>query len=96
MAVIMLCAMMATTGCQTSGKVVSTQQSEVCPTCKRQTVTTPIKGQKYTRHVCPKCETVYGYDASVTYDELEDDMGAIHVCHYCKANVVTCSQCSRQ
>jgi predicted Zn-ribbon and HTH transcriptional regulator len=70
MAVIMLCIVMITTGCQTPGQVVSSKKSGTCPTCKNQTVTTPIKGLKYSRHVCPDCKTVYITDPSVTNDEL--------------------------
>lgn len=84
------------TGCQTPGRVVSTEPSIVCPTCERQTVTSPIKGLKYKKHVCPQCKTVYSNDAPVAYDEVADDMGAIHVCEYCQANLITCPQCSRQ
>ena len=46
------------TGCQYPGKVVSTQTSDVCPQCEMQTVTSPIKGLTYTKHVCPNCKTV--------------------------------------
>jgi hypothetical protein len=94
--VILFIILMTATGCQTPGQVVSTTNSDVCPTCQNQTVTTSIKGLKYTKHVCPQCETVYSNDASKTYGEIEDDMGAIHVCHYCQANVVTCKQCDKQ
>ena len=94
--VILLVSLLTVTGCQTPGQVVSIKTSEVCPTCENQTKTTPIKGLKYTMHVCPQCETVYSNDSTVTYDEVEDDMGAVHVCHYCQANVVTCKQCNKQ
>ena len=94
--IIIMLFLMVVSGCQTPGQVVSTKKSEVCPTCENQTKTTPIKGLKYTTHVCPQCETVYSNDSSVTYDEVEDDMGAVHVCHYCQVNVVTCKQCNKQ
>jgi len=96
MAVVLFVILMTATGCQTPGKVVSTKKSDVCPTCEKQTVTTPIKGMKYTKHVCPNCKTVYINDPSVTSDELADYMGMVHVCTSCKSLVVTCPQCRRQ
>ena len=95
-AVILFITLMTITGCQTPGQVVSTEASEVCPTCENQTVTTPIKGLKYTRHICPHCKTVEDENAPKVYDEMGDSMATIHVCNYCKANIISCPQCSKK
>jgi hypothetical protein len=80
-------------GCQTPGKVVSTLTSEVCPTCKNQTVTTPIKGLKYTRHVCPSCETTEVVDPQGIYDEMGPEIKTVHVCKKCSSIVEPCPLC---
>ena len=85
-------------GCQTPGKVVSTQTSDVCPQCEMQTVTSPIKGLTYTKHVCPTCKTVETDEAKISaamasYTSL--DIKSVHVCEHCKSVVALCPVCSR-
>jgi len=78
-------------GCKSTG---GNDEMVKCPTCNRQTVTTPIKGLKYTRHVCPSCKTVS--TTTVNYDELGDITEELHACTYCEANLITCPQCRGQ
>ena len=94
LALSVLGTLVLTGGCQTPGKVVSTEPSNVCPQCETQTVTTPIKGLTYTKHMCPMCKTV----STVTpnYDELGDDIKEIQVCEHCQANLITCPQCNKR
>ena len=83
-------------GCQTSGRVVSTETSKVCPQCKTETVTTSIKGLKYTKHVCPSCKTTKTIDPNGSYDETGPDMLTVHVCKKCSSVVEPCPQCNKQ
>jgi hypothetical protein len=85
-------------GCQSPGKVVSTQTSDVCPLCEMQTVTSPIKGLTYTKHVCPNCKTVETDEATISaamasYASL--DIESVHVCEHCKSVVAPCPACSQ-
>lgn len=86
--------LMSTTGCQTPGQVVSTTKSEACPTCENQIVTTPIKGLKYTKHVCPSCKTTKTIDPNGVYDEIGPDILTVHVCKKCSSIVEPCKQCN--
>lgn len=81
-------------GCQTPGKVVSTEESVLCPICKNETVTMPVKGLTYTKHVCPSCKTVVDTGKTPNYDELGDLGSEIHVCTACEASLIICPQCS--
>ena len=81
-------------GCQTSGSVVATEDSGLCPTCKNETTTKSIKGLTYTKHVCPSCKTVVDTGKTPNYDELGDFGNEIHVCTRCKASLITCPQCA--
>ena len=93
-----LCTFILTSGCQSPGKVVSTQASTVCPQCEMQTVTSPIKGLTYTRCVCPTCKTVET-DAEKVSAALASytsrDMKTVHVCEHCKSVVESCAACSK-
>ena len=93
-----LCTLILIVGCQTPGEVVSTQTSDVCPQCEIQTVTSPIKGLTYTKHVCPTCKTVET-DASKTSAALTTytsmDIETVHVCDHCKSVVEPCPVCSK-
>ena len=76
-------------GCQTSGKLVSTEKSVVCPMCQTETRTAAVKGLTYTKHVCPGCKTITEtdhYTGNVT--------SSVHVCDHCKAAVVKCPLCA--
>ena len=75
-------------GCQTPGRVVSVVQSPVCPSCKTETRTCPIKGLTYKKHVCPGCKT------TTTLDHYTGDMTTINVCDRCKTGVTKCPQCA--
>lgn len=94
-----LCALVLAGGCQTPGKVISTEPSEVCPQCENQTVTTPIKGLTYTKHICPLCKTVET-DASKTSAALATyasmDIETVHVCEHCESVVTPCLACSKK
>ena len=81
-------------GCQTPGKVISTEECAHCPTCKTETVTTPIKGLTYTRHVCPGCKMVVDTGKTPNYDELGDFGNEIQVCTHCQSVVTPCPVCS--
>lgn len=87
-------------GCQIPGKVVSTETSSVCPICKTQTVTSPIKGLTYTKMVCPSCHTETTIDP--TREEILRNLGiwsdeqTVHVCDHCKAVVEKCPLCRKQ
>jgi len=98
-ALSVLCALVLAGGCQTPGKVVSTEPSEVCPQCENQTVTTPIKGLTYTKHVCPMCKNIET-DASKTSAALavytSQDIETVHVCEHCQSVVTPCPVCSQK
>ena len=98
-ALSVLCALVLAGGCQTPGKVVSTDSSDVCPQCETQTITTPIKGLTYTKHVCPMCKTIET-DASKTSAALATytsmDIETIHVCEHCESVVTPCPACSKK
>ena len=86
-------------GCQAPGKVVSSEDSEICPQCKTETVTTPIKGLTYKKHTCPLCKDVVVDDsvassAMATYTSR--DIETVHVCKNCKSIVEPCPACSKQ
>lgn len=84
------------TGCQIPGRVVSTETSRVCPLCRTQTVTSPIKGMTYKKHVCPDCKKVSTIDpAAPTYlrDYVAPGQQTIHVCAHCEAAVSKCPLC---
>ena len=98
-ALSVLCALDLAGGCQTPGKVVSTNPSDLCPQCETQTVTTPIKGLTYTKHVCPMCKNIET-DASKTSAALASytgmDIETVHVCKLCEAVVTPCPACSQK
>jgi len=87
------------TGCQTPGKVVSEETSSVCPMCKTQMVTSPIKGLTVKKHVCPGCKNVSTIDPAAPasmQDYVDPDQKTIHVCEHCKAAVSKCPLCRKQ
>jgi hypothetical protein len=96
--IAVLCTLILIIGCQTPGKVVSTDSSAVCPQCETQTVTTPIKGLTYTKHVCPLCKNVET-EASKTsaamasYTSMEKE--TVHVCKHCESVVMPCPVCCK-
>jgi hypothetical protein len=85
-------------GCQSPGKIVSTQTSDICPQCTMQTVTTPIKGLTFTRHICPTCKDIET-DESKTSAALASytsmDIETIHVCQHCESVVTPCPLCKK-
>ncbi|MEA2068498.1 MAG: hypothetical protein U9P12_04795 [Verrucomicrobiota bacterium] len=93
-ATAVLGALILIVGCQSPGKVVSTQTSDVCPQCEMQTVTSPIKGLTYTRHICPptckdvETDTAKTSAALATYTGM--DIETVHVCEHCKSIVAPC------
>jgi hypothetical protein len=94
--VIAISSLILISGCQTPGKVVSTETSKVCPTCKTETVTTPIQGLTYKKHTCPFCKDVVTDDsaassAMATYTSR--DIETVHICNNCKSIVEPCSAC---
>ena len=97
-ATVVLGTLILIVGCQSPGKVVSTQTSDVCPQCEMQTVTSPIKGLTYTRHICPTCKDVET-DAAKTSAALaiytSMDIETVHVCEHCKSVVAPCPVCSK-
>jgi len=97
-ALSVLSALILISGCQTPGKVVSTEPSAVCPQCETQTVTSAIKGLTYTKHVCPHCKTVET-DASKTSAAMSAytsmDVETVQVCKHCESVVTPCPACSK-
>jgi hypothetical protein len=88
-------------GCQSPGKVLSVETSDVCPTCKMQTVTSPIRGLTYTKCVCPSCRTETTLDPEQEdvlrrYVGLGSDVPTVHVCDRCKTMVEKCSVCRKE
>ena len=77
-------------GCQSPGRVLSSETSLACPECRTETRTAPIKGLTYKKHICASCRMVE--DDAVTDDPIE----WTHVCDRCKARVGECAQCRRQ
>ncbi|MFO7535009.1 MAG: hypothetical protein R6X19_04890 [Kiritimatiellia bacterium] len=100
LAVFVLGGLSLTIGCQTSGKVVSAENSTVCPTCKMETRTAPIKGMIFTKDICPSCKTVTKIDPLLPTGVqvfLGDDIGTmVHVCDHCQAMVEKCPVCRQQ
>lgn len=93
---VALAAVMVAAGCQTPGRVVSVEKSEVCPMCEMEVVTTPIAGMTYTRHVCPSCKTVSMIDPAAPMsmrDYVEPGQETIHVCEHCQTAVSECPVC---
>lgn len=85
-------------GCQSPGKIVSTQVSAACPQCAMQTVTTPIKGLTYTRHICPACKTIELDEVRISeamsnYTSMEIE--TVHICDHCKSVVEPCLACQK-
>lgn len=83
-------------GCQSPGKIIASEKSEICPECKIQTVTTPIKGLTYKRHVCPACKKVDTHESEISaalasYTSM--DIETVHVCPHCKSIVEPCPDC---
>ncbi len=89
-----------TIGCQTSGKLVSSEESVVCPACRLETRTSAIKGLTYTKCVCPSCKQVSTVDpefAEAVYAYVGNDIGdTVHVCDSCQAIVEKCPVCRNQ
>lgn len=84
-------------GCRMPGKVVSTTKSDVCPMCRNEVRTTPLKGLTYTKHVCPGCKTVSTIDPAAPAsmrDYIDPEDRTVHVCEHCEAMVSTCPQCA--
>jgi hypothetical protein len=96
---IATCSLILIAGCQSPGKIVSTQTSDICPQCTMQTVTTPIKGLTYTRHICPGCKTVET-DKSKTSAALASytsiAVETVHACKHCKSVVTPCPACRKK
>ncbi len=89
------------TGCQTPGRVLAEESSDVCPTCKMQTVTSPIKGLTYTKCLCPSCRTETTLDPKQEeilrgYVGLGSDVPTVHVCDHCRTMVEKCPVCRRE
>lgn len=87
------------TGCQSPGRVLSTETSIACPMCKTQTVTSSIKGLTYKKHVCPGCKEVSTIDPNAPAsmrDFVDPDQQTIHVCEHCKTAVSKCPQCRKR
>lgn len=101
-AVVLLCIGLGVVlaGCQTPGRVVASESSVVCPTCKAVTRTALIKGTSYTTCLCPSCKTVSPVGPALA-ETLRTYMGnepgdKVHVCDHCKSMVETCSVCRKQ
>lgn len=75
-------------GCQSSNKLIKTEESLFCTACKSETVTTIVKGLNNTRYKCPKCYSVRQYD----------DYGSeiIHTCSDCGRALEKCPICREQ
>jgi hypothetical protein len=87
------------TGCQTAGTIVATEKSTVCPECKIETVTAPIKGLTYKRHSCPHCKQVSTHEhateaAIAEYTGVQTE--TVHVCEKCSSIVEPCPVCIKQ
>lgn len=90
-------AVLLSAGCQSEDKVIRTQTSQVCPTCKLETRIQPITGLEYTTCVCPSCKKVSTLDPDLR-DKLERFVGGsvgetVTVCDNCKAVVAECAVC---
>lgn len=90
--VLGLC-MLVLTGCQMPGKTVATDSSVVCPNCKNETKTSPIKGLTYTKHICPQCGNETGPDVSGENPNLVE---VTHTCDQCELIVEMCPQCEEK
>lgn len=75
--------------CQTPGEVVSTDASVICPKCKTETKTMPIKGLTYTKHTCPSC----GGDWEMDHTDFSV---FVHACEHCETIVATCPLCAKE
>lgn len=75
------------TSCQTAGEK-STKTSVICPSCKTETTTTPLKGLSFTKHMCPKCRS--------TSNVSGESWDPIHVCNSCEQVVEKCSLCEKE
>ena len=78
-------------GCQTPGKVISVEESVLCPKCKAETRTSAIKGINYTTCICPDCKTEY----TEIWDGFYDEGAVVHVCDNCKMIVEKCAACRK-
>ncbi len=80
----------ALSSCQTSGKLVKSETSVICPDCQQETKMTFLKGLNYNTHKCPSCK-----------DNWEPGFGdapmvKVHACDKCGQIVEKCPQCKRQ
>jgi len=79
------------TGCQTAGRVVTSETSQVCDTCKNVTRTTPIAHLNYTRMECPSCLTKT-VGTRYEYEEMKPDR--VHTCTHCTTQSAQCPLCA--
>jgi hypothetical protein len=87
------------TGCQTTGKTLSSDTSDACPICNMKTSESPISGLTYTKHVCPECKTVSTIDPAAPAsmkDYVDPEQQTIHVCDHCEAAVSKCPLCREE
>ncbi len=88
------------TACQSTEKHASHETASVCPMCKTETTTAPIKGLTYTKAVCPSCKNVSTLDpqtAEAVRNYVGGEVGdTVHVCDHCKAVVEKCPVCRAQ
>ncbi len=77
------------TGCQAPGRVLAQESSPICPTCKTETRTSPIKGLTYKKHICPSCRDV----EDNTMRGEGDVARTTHVCDRCETIVQVCPMC---
>lgn len=53
-------------GCQTPGRVLQTEASQICPACRTETRSAAIRGLSYKSHRCKSCRTVSTLPDSAT------------------------------
>lgn len=88
-------------GCQTHCRRAATADCTVCPTCKMQTETRPIKTCGCAKGICPSCRKVTTFTPQQeeivrNYVGISSDIKTVHVCTHCKAVVEKCPECRKQ
>jgi hypothetical protein len=88
-------------GCRTHCRRAATADYMVCPACKMQTETRPIKTCSCEKGLCPSCKKVTPFTPQQeeivrNYVGISSDIQTIHVCTHCKAVVEKCPECRKQ
>ena len=92
-----LIGILVATGCQVPGRIITSERSAVCPSCRTETKTTPLSGVYYEKHYCPTCGEYQDAGAELWYP-VEETLreSQVLLCERWHTLVGNCGVCSRR